>query len=435
MNINRTTFAVELAIPTTATLSSIHPFSVHGHVAAFLPIPTTSTSTSTRTPGRRRGRRNRQHSFRALIQPTQADFMESDTRMKTFEEDDVEVAKGYTMTQFCDKMIEYFLQEKPQTKDWRKILVFRDDWKKYRDSFFNRCRVRADGEKDPSMKKKLTLLARKMKKIDDEIEKNSCLLKEIQDNPVDLNAIVARRREEFNGEFFRYLNVLSDNCDGLEDRDAMARLGAKCLSAVRVYDSTVEHLDSFEFAQTKFDDILNSSSTEAALEKINRLAKAKELDSSLILLINKAWAATKESTTMKNEVKDIMHHIYRGTRKALKSMAPPEIKLLRYLLNIVDPEERFSALATAFSPGEEHEPKDANALYTTPKELHKWIKMMLDAYHLNKEETDLMEARQMSDPMIIQRLLILKETVETEYMKQENTTDKKELEHEPEAEE
>lgn len=48
---------------------------------------------------------------------------------------------------------------------------------------------------------------------------NSCLLKEIQDNPLDLNAIVARRRKDFTGEFFHYLNVLSEVYDGLEDRD------------------------------------------------------------------------------------------------------------------------------------------------------------------------------------------------------------------------
>jgi hypothetical protein len=44
--------------------------------------------------------------------------------------------------------------------------------------------------------------------------------------------------------------------------------------------------------------------------------------------------------------------------------------------------------------------------------------MLLDSYHLNKEETDFMDARKMSDPVIIQRLTLLKETIEEEYMKQ-----------------
>lgn len=52
----------------------------------------------------------------------------------------------------------------------------------------------------------------------------------------------------------------------------------------------------------------------------------------------------------------------------------------------------------------------------TPKELHKWVKIMLDAYHLNKEETDIREAKRMSPPIVIQRLFIIKETIEEEYL-------------------
>ena len=41
---------------------------------------------------------------------------------------------------------------------------------------------------------------------------------------------------------------------------------------------------------------------------------------------------------------------------------------------------------------------------------------MLDAYHLNKEETDIREAKQMSQPIVIQRLFVLKDTIEEEYL-------------------
>lgn len=82
----------------------------------------------------------------------------------------------------------------------------------------------------------------------------------------------------------------------------MARLGARCLSAVSAYDNTLDCVDTLEVAQAKFDDILDSPSVDVACEKIKSLSKAKELDSSLILLINSAWASAKESTTMKDEV-------------------------------------------------------------------------------------------------------------------------------------
>lgn len=82
----------------------------------------------------------------------------------------------------------------------------------------------------------------------------------------------------------------------------MARLATRCLSAVSAYDKTLEHVETLDSAQAKFDDILNSPSVDVACEKIKSLAKAKELDSSLILLINGAWASAKASQTMKNEV-------------------------------------------------------------------------------------------------------------------------------------
>ncbi|KAG6646925.1 hypothetical protein CIPAW_07G042500 [Carya illinoinensis] len=272
------------------------------------------------------------------------------------------------------------------------------------------------------MKQKLISLGRK---IDDEMEGHSELLKEIQDSPTDTNAIVSQRRKDFTGEFFSYLTLVSETYDSLEDRDAMARLGARCLSAVSAYDNTLEYVDTLDVAQAKFDDILDSPSVDVACEKIKSLAKAKDLDSSLILLINSAWASAKESTTMTNEVKDIMHRLYKATKSSLRSIAPKEIKLLKHLLNITDPEERFSALATAFSPGDGQEAKDPNALYTTPKELHKWIKIMLDAYNLNTEDSDIREAKQMAQPVVVQRLSILKETIEEEYLEHSMFQDSK----------
>ncbi|KAB2061579.1 hypothetical protein ERO13_A10G088500v2 [Gossypium hirsutum] len=353
------------------------------------------------------------------------------TNAEVEEKVDVEVAEGYTMTQFCDKIIDVFLTEKPRVKDWKKYLILREEWSKYREIFYNRCRIRADKEIDPTMKQKLVSLENKVKKIDDEMDRHCELLKEIQDSPTDINAIITRRRKDFTDEFFQYLNLVSETCDSLEDRDEVSRLAARCLSAVGTYDMTLEAVENLDSAQAKFDDILNSPSVDVACEKIKSLAKGKELDSSLVLLINSAWASAKDSTTMKNEVKDIMYRLYKATKSSLKSMAPKEIKLLKHLLNITDPEERFSALATAFSPGNEHEAKDPHALYTTPKELHKWIKIMLDAYTLHKEETDIKEAKKMTQPVVIQRLFILKETIEEEYLDQttaQRTGDKTKLE-------
>lgn len=60
---------------------------------------------------------------------------------------------------------------------------------------------------------------------------------------------------------------------------------------------------------------------------------------------------------------------------------------------------------------------------------------MLDAYHLNQEETDIREAKQLSQPVVIQRLFILKETIEEEYLEQRTTTQKPQTEDETQQEE
>ncbi|CAN6450806.1 unnamed protein product [Victoria cruziana] len=357
--------------------------------------------------------------FHVVVRTLECDALATETATAhAVEEVETRVAEGYTMTQFCDKMIEVLLNEKTQTDDWRKLLAFREEWKKYRERFYRRCQERVSAEKDKVMKDKLATLSRKIKRIDDEMEIYEDLLKQIRENPRDLNLIVAARRKDFSGGFFNHLNIIAAMNDGFEERDEISRLSTRCLSAVSAYDNAAEDVELLNAAQSKFDDILSSSSLDEACEKISSLAKAKELDSTLILLINRAWATAKESTTMKNEVKEIMYHIYRATKSSLKSIMPKEIKLLKHLLNIIDPEERFSALASAFSPGDEHEAKVIGSLHTTPKELHKWITIMLDAYHYNKEETDLREARKMAQPIVIQRLFILKETIEEEYLRE-----------------
>ena len=55
--------------------------------------------------------------------------------------------------------------------------------------------------------------------VDDEMEKHAELLKQVEDSPMDINAIVTKRRKDFTGEFFRYLAVVQESHDSLEDRD------------------------------------------------------------------------------------------------------------------------------------------------------------------------------------------------------------------------
>uniref|UniRef100_A0A0E0ATW9 Uncharacterized protein n=1 Tax=Oryza glumipatula TaxID=40148 RepID=A0A0E0ATW9_9ORYZ len=258
------------------------------------------------------------------------------------------------MTQICDKFIEFFMYKKPQTKNWRKLLVFREEWERYRPYFYKHSQARIDMENDSSMKQKLVVLARKVKKIDDEIEKHMELFTQLRENPTDINAIVARRRKDFNGGFFQHLNFLVNAYNGLDERDAIARLGARAWAAAK--DST-----------TMKNEVDYTSSVNYGVSRVIHASSSSLLATAVITpdhtLCGFMFPLHLKFSTSE-WVKDIMYHIYTTTKESLKSISPPEMKLLKYLLNIEDPEERFGALATAFSPGDEHEAKDEDALYT-----------------------------------------------------------------------
>lgn len=64
------------------------------------------------------------------------------------------------------------------------------------------------------------------------------------------------------------------------------------------------------------------------------------------------------------QVKDILYHLYMTARGNLQRLMPKEIRILKFLLTIEDPEERLCALKDAFTPGEELEGKDVDNLYT-----------------------------------------------------------------------
>ncbi|KAL5559213.1 hypothetical protein UlMin_035424 [Ulmus minor] len=321
------------------------------------------------------------------------------------------------MTRVCDKLIDVFMVDKPSPTDWRRLLAFSREWDNIRPHFFKRCQDRADSEDDPGMKHKILRLGRKLKEIDEDVQRHNELLEVVRSAPSEINDIVARRRKDFTKEFFVHLHTVAESYhDNPAEQRALAELGNTCLAAVQSYDAATESMEALNAADLKFQDIINSPSLDAACKKIDNLAEKNQLDSALVLMITKAWSAAKESNMMKDEVKDILYHLYMTARGNLQRLMPKEIRILKFLLTIEDPEERLSALNDAFTPGEEVEGKDFDALYTTPEKLHAWIKSVVDAYHLSGEGTLIREARDLMNPKIIEKLEELKKLVEKKFM-------------------
>lgn len=330
---------------------------------------------------------------------------------------DVGDLEDYKITRVCDKLIGVFFVDKPTTTDWRRLLAFSKEWNHLRPHFFRRCQDRADNEVDPGKKHNLLKLARKLKEVDEDVQRHNKLLEVVRASPSEVSEIVTRRRKDFTKEFFIHLhNVAESHYENATEQDAIAKVGNMCLAAVQAYDTASESIDALNAAELKFQDIINSPSVDAACRKIDNLAEKNQLDSALVLMITKAWSSAKESNMTKDEVKDVLYHLYMTARGNLQRLMPKEIRILKYLLTIEDPEERVGALSDAFTPGQELEGKDVDSLYTTPEQLYTWIKTVLDAYNFSQEGTLIREARDMLNPKVIQKLEELKKLVQDKFM-------------------
>jgi hypothetical protein len=59
-----------------------------------------------------------------------------------------------------------------------------------------------------------------------------------------------------------------------------------------------------------------------------------------------------------------MFYLYNVARANVAKSVPREIRIIRHLLSIEDPRERFEEMTLAFSPGDDLEGKEQGGLYT-----------------------------------------------------------------------
>ncbi|XP_076885918.1 uncharacterized protein At4g37920-like [Bidens hawaiensis] len=320
------------------------------------------------------------------------------------------------MDKICDKLIDVFMVDKPNPFDWRRLIAFSREWDTLRPHFFKRCQNRADNENDPGMKHRLLRLGRKLKEVDEDVQRHNKLLQIVKNAPSEIGD-VARRRKDFTKEFFMHLHAVAESYYENEvEQNAIAKIGNMCLAAVQSYDTATESIEAINAAELKFQDIINSPSVDAACKKIDNLAEKNQLDSALVLMITKAWSAAKETNMMKDEVKDILYHLYMTARGNLQRLMPKEVRIVKYLLTIEDPERLLSALNDAFTPGDELEGKDFDNLYTTPEKLHTWNKAVVNAYHFSREGTLIKEARDLMNPKIIQKMEEIEKLIQDKFM-------------------
>ncbi|EFN56576.1 hypothetical protein CHLNCDRAFT_17713, partial [Chlorella variabilis] len=125
-------------------------------------------------------------------------------------------------------------------------------------------------------------------------------------------------------------------------------------------------------------------SLEEADKRIDELAASGKLDPALLLMMAKAYAGSKETDATKEEVKDIMAHLYFKAKESFAQQAPKEVRILKYLLTIESERDRAELLAQAFQPGPQLQAGEVDYLCTTPPELLNTIENVLTLYDTSR---------------------------------------------------
>lgn len=319
------------------------------------------------------------------------------------------------MTRVCDKLIDVFMVDMPNPAEWRRLLAFSRDWIDIRPHFFKRCQDRAESEDDPGMKHKLSRLRRKLKEVDEDVQRHNELIKLVKGAPSEIGAIVSRRRKDFTSEFFVHFYALASSYyENPTEQNDLVRLGDMCLAAVENYDEASESIEALNTAELTLKDILNSP-VDVACQKIDQLAQKNQFDSELGLMMAKAWSTAQESTIGHDEAKDMMYHLYLDALESNQRRIPPVLWILQYLLAVKDPDELLCALNDAFTPEVEIEGEGSDPLYTTPEELHTLMKTLIDVYHRGRGKI-MRKAKGLLRPKTIKKMEELKMLVEEKFM-------------------
>ncbi|XP_004505335.1 pentatricopeptide repeat-containing protein At4g18520, chloroplastic isoform X2 [Cicer arietinum] len=161
-----------------------------------------------------------------------------------------------------NQLIEIFMVDDSQLTDWRRLLVFNKNWSDIRLHFFRHCQDRADSEDDMFMKNKLLLIGKKLKEIDEDIQKHSELNEMIKRAPSEISDIVSRSRKDFTEDFFAHLHTVTQSYND----------NPKAQTAVKVYDTATESNEALNAAELNFQDIINSP-LDASYQKVDNIAE------------------------------------------------------------------------------------------------------------------------------------------------------------------
>jgi hypothetical protein len=289
-----------------------------------------------------------------------------------------------------DRLIDVFMSR--SSEEWRKLIAHSSQWPTLAEGVLARMEERAvqleNTEEDEA--RRLRMNSRRLKSISDELGDYGKLVTKFRQSPsAEWESIVALHRNSLASEFFNYIELRvraaasSAAAAGEEtsrEAEALAALGTQVAALVEAHDRVLADEGALDSAAERFTELLSSETMEAAEAKLDELAASGKLDPALLLTMAKAYAGVKETDVTQEEVKDIMAHLYFKAKESFAQQAPPEARILKFLLAVDSPTDRLSLMEQSFQPGPQITTSDEDFLFTTPDALLNTIENVLAMY-------------------------------------------------------
>lgn len=341
--------------------------------------------------------------------------------------------------QMYDRLVEVFVTR--PSKEWRKLIIHSKQWPHLSAQVIARMEERAvvlnDLEDEESQRgaRELRQTARRLQTVSDEIKQFAYLVNLFRESPSrDWESLVACHRNSLGSDFFGYLDIRiqavvaqsqsqSQSHSGAnesKEAESLAALATQLAALVEAYDSILANESALEAAETNFLKLLESSSIEAAEATLDEYASSGKLDPALLLTMAKAYAGVKETDATKEEVKDIMAHLYFKAKETYAQQAPPEARILKFLLSVESPQDRAMLVEQAFQAGPMLSTSSEDYLHTTPSALINTIENVLAAYDSAGQVAQYSSMRDQAaglmNPEVIDRLRELQRLIRSKYL-------------------
>lgn len=249
--------------------------------------------------------------------------------------------------------------------------------------------VQIDTE-DEEEARRLRRTARRLKSVSDELGDYAALVTKFRSAPSrDWESMVALYRNALAGDFFNYIELrvraatsaaAAAGQEVSREAESLAALGTQLAALIEAHDRVLADDAALDSAAERFAELLQSETMDAAEAKLDELAASGRLDPALLLTMAKAYAGVKETDITKEEVKDIMAHLYFKAKETFAQQAPPEARILKFLLAVESEADRFSLMEQSFQPGPELSTTEEDYLHTTPEALLNTIENVLAVF-------------------------------------------------------